>query len=157
MSHTDLGQPDLAALRAAAGDAEFAEAESGLLSSCGYPLAGAGLLAPLARNLARSLTEAGFTLHHCATRDPLYRLGVCLLPVPAGAGTGQSGISVSWTTYDLLLRDQRRHRVYRDTHQAMNAALGRVLTAFGYQVAPSGSGGAWLVTGRRRRGTGAGR
>ena len=97
------------------------------------------------------------TLHHCATHDPLYRLGgVCLLPVPAEAGTGQGGISVSWTTHDLLLRDQRRYRTYQDTHQAMNAALGRVLTAFGYQVAPFGSGGAWLVTGRRSRGTGAG-
>ncbi len=38
----------------------------------------------------------------------------------------------------------------------MNVTLGRVLTAFGYQVAPFGSGGAWLVTGRRTRGTGAG-
>ena len=157
MSHTDLGQPDLAALRAAAGDAEPPEAEAGLASSRGCPLTGAGPLAPQARNLAQSLTEAGFTLHHCATHDPLYRLGgVCLLPVPAEAGTGQGGISVSWTTHDLLLHDRRRHRTYRDTHQAMNAALGRVLTAFGYQVAPFGSGGAWLVTGRRTRGTGAG-
>ena len=63
---------------------------------------------------------------------------------------------MSWTTPDLLLRDQRRYRPYRDTHQAMNAALGRVLTAFGYQVAPFGSGGAWLVTGRPSRGTEAG-
>jgi hypothetical protein len=154
MSHTDLGQPDLAALRAAAADAELAEAESRLLSSYGYPIASADPLAPLARDLSRSLTEAGFTLHHCAAHDPLYRLGgVCLLPVPAEPGTGQSGISVSWTTHDLLLRDQRRHRTYRDTHHAMDAALGRVLAAFGYQVAPFGSGGAWLVTGRRRRGT----
>src|SRR5271157_6044402 len=85
MSHTDLGQPDLAALRAAAGDAESAEAEAGLASSRGCPLAGAGPMAPLARDLARSLTEAGFTLHHCAAHDPLYRLGeVCLLPAPAG-------------------------------------------------------------------------
>ena len=75
MSHTDLGQPDLAALRAAAGDAEFAESEARLVSSRGYPLAGVGPLAPLARNLARSLIEPGFTLHHCATHDPLYRLG----------------------------------------------------------------------------------
>jgi hypothetical protein len=97
MSHTDLGQPDLAALRAAAGDAEFAEAAAGLGSSCGYPLTGTG---PLARDLARSLTEAGYT---------------------------------------------------------MNAALRCVLTAFGYQVARFGCVGAWLVTGRRRRGTGAGR
>ena len=63
---------------------------------------------------------------------------------------------MSWTTHDLLLRDQRRYRTYQDAHQAMNAALGRVLTAFGYQLAPFGSGGAWLVTGRRSRGTEAG-
>jgi hypothetical protein len=48
MSHTDLGQPDLAALRALAGDAEFAEAEGGLLSSYGYPLTGGD---PPARDL----------------------------------------------------------------------------------------------------------
>ena len=62
---------------------------------------------------------------------------------------------MSWTAHDLLLRDQRRYRIYQDAHQAMNAALGRVLAAFGYQLAPSGSG-AWLVTGRRSRGTEAG-
>src|ERR1039457_1363166 len=153
MSHTDLGQPDLAALRAATGDAESAEAEAGPVSSCGYPLTGAD---PLARDLARSLTEAGFTLHHCATHDPLYRLGrVCLLRVSAEAGGGQSGISVSWTTYDLLMRDQRRHRAYRDTRQAMNAALGCVLAAFGYQVARFGGGGAWRAPRpRRKRGAG---
>ena len=147
MSHTDLGQLDLAALRAAAGDAEFAEAEAGLAST-----------GPLARDLARSLTEAGSTLHHCAADDPLYRLGgVCLLPVPAGGGAGEGGISMPWTAHDLLLRDQLRYRTYRDTHQAVNAAVGSVLTAFGYQAAPSGSGGAWLVTGRRTGGTEAGR
>jgi hypothetical protein len=139
MSHTDFGQPDLAALRAAAGDAEFAEAEAGLASP-----------GPLARDLARSLTEAGLNLHHCATYDPLYRLGgVCLLPGSAEVGTGQGGISVSWTTHDLLSRDRRRYRTYQDAHQAMNAVLGSVLTGFGYQVAPFGSGGAWLVTGRQ--------
>jgi hypothetical protein len=100
MSHTDLGQPDLAALRAAAGDAGFADAEAGPVSACGYPLAGTYPPASLARDLARSLTEAGYT---------------------------------------------------------MNAALGCVLTAFGYQVARFGCRGAWLVTVRRRRGTGAGR
>jgi hypothetical protein len=154
MSHTDLGQPDPAALRAAAGDTEFAEAEARLVSSRGYPLAS---VSPLARDLARSLTEAGLSLHHCAAHEPFYRLGgVCLLPVPARAGTGQGGISVSWTTHDLLLHERRRYRTYRHTHQAMNAALGRVLTAFGYQLAPFGSRGAWLVTGRPSRGTGAG-
>jgi hypothetical protein len=148
MSHTDLGQPDLAALRAAAGDAEFAEAQAGLVGSRGYPLADVG---PLARDLARSLIEAGLSLHHCAAHDPLYRLGeVCLLPVPAEAGTGRGGISVLWTTHDLLLLDERRYRTYQEAHQAMNAALGRVLAAFGYQLAPFGSGGAWLVTGRSR-------
>jgi len=35
---------------------------------------------------------------------------------------------VSWTTHDLLLRDQHRYRAYEDAHQTMNAALGRVLT-----------------------------
>ncbi len=131
MSHTDLDQPDLAALRAAAGDAESAGAEARLVSACGYPPAGVG---PLARDLARSLTEAGLSVHHCAAHDPLFRLGgVCLLPVSAEAGTG-----------------------HRDTRQAMNAALGRVLAAFGYQVAPFGSGGARLVTGRRTGGTEAG-
>jgi len=98
MSHTDLGQPDLAALRAAAEDAESAAAEEArLVSACGYPLADTG---PLARDLARSYTKAGFT---------------------------------------------------------MNAALGCVLTAFRYQVARFGCGGTWLVTSRRRWGTGAGR
>ena len=90
MSHTDLDQPDLAALRAAAGAAEFAEAEAGLGQHLRISAwTAADPLAPLARDLARSLTEAGFTLHHCATHDPLYRLGgVCLLPVSAGARNG---------------------------------------------------------------------
>jgi hypothetical protein len=154
MSHTDLGQPDLAALCAAVRDVEFTDAEAGPVSSCGYSLTGAD---PLTRDLARSLTEAGFALHHRATQDPLYWLGgVCLLQVSPEAEAGQSGILVPWNTYDLLMRDQRMHRVYRDTGQAMNATLGRVLTAFGYQVTQFDCGGAWPVTGRRRRGTGAG-
>jgi hypothetical protein len=157
MSHTDLGQPDLAAPRAAAGNAEFAEAGARLLESCGYRLGDADPLAPLALDVARSFTEAGLTLRHCATYDPLCRLGgVCLLAVPPETGTGPGGISASWTTHDVLLTDQYRFRIARDTHQAMNVALGSVLTAFGYQVAPLGSSGAWLVTGRRTRGTGAG-
>jgi hypothetical protein len=148
MSHTDFGQLDLAASRAAAGDAKFAEA--GPVSSCGYPLADTG---PLACGTARSLSEAGLSLHHCASHDPLFCLGgVCLLQVPARAGTGQSGISVSWTTYDLLQRGQRSYNTDQDAHQARNAALGSVLIAFGYQLAAFGGGGAWLVVGRRSRG-----
>jgi hypothetical protein len=158
MSHTDLGQPDLATLRAAARDAEFAEAEARVLDGYGYRLSGADPLAPLARDIARSLIDAGLTLHHCAAHDPRYRLGgVCLLAVSTEAGMGRSGISVSWTAHDLLLRDQSRYSTYRDTHQAMNVALGCVLRALGYRLMRFGSGGAWLVTGHRGQGTGAGR
>ena len=56
---------------------------------------------------------------------------------------------MSWTVHDLLLPDWDRYGTYTGTQQAMNTALGGVLRAFGYPVAPFGSGGAWLVTGRR--------
>jgi len=56
MSHTDLGRPDLAALRAAV-RAEFADAEARLLNCRAYRLGGADPLAPLAREIARSLTQ----------------------------------------------------------------------------------------------------
>ena len=75
MSHPDPGQPDLTALRAAAEGAEFTQAEAALTNIYGYRLADADPLAPLARDLARSLTEAGLPVHHCARHDPLYRLG----------------------------------------------------------------------------------
>src|SRR5690242_2344386 len=92
MSHTDLGQPDFAAPRAAAGNAEFAEAEAQLLESCGYRLGAADPLAPLALDVARSFTEAGLTLHHCATYDSLCRLGgVCLLAVPPRPERARAG------------------------------------------------------------------
>jgi hypothetical protein len=150
MSDTDLHQPDLGQLRAAAEGAELAQAVSGLVSTDGYSLADSDLLAPLARDIACSLVEAGLTVHHCARHDPLYRLGgVCLLPIPAESGTGRSGIAVSWTTHNLLLFDWDRYSTYRGTHQIMNAALGGILHAFGHPVAPFGSGGAWLVTGHR--------
>jgi hypothetical protein len=96
------------------------------------------------------MTEASLTVHHCAQHEPLYRLGgVCLLAVPAESGTGHGGIAVSWTVHNLLLPDWDRYGTYTGTQQAMNAALGWVLRAFGYPVTPFGSGGAWLVTGRR--------
>lgn len=75
MSDPDFERPDLAPLRAAASQAEFAEAFRCLLSADGYPLAEGELLTPLACDVARSLIEAGFTLHHCDRHDPLYRLG----------------------------------------------------------------------------------
>ena len=123
-----------------------------LAGANGYRLPEDHPLAPLARDLARALTEAGFTLHHCQQHDPLYRLGgVCLLPVPAGRDDGRDGggVAVSWTTRDLLLCDEDRYGIYRDVQQVMNDALADVLHAFRYEVRPFGSGGASLVTGRR--------
>ena len=147
MSDQDFEQPGLAPLRAVASEAEFAEAFRRILSAGGYPLAG---------DVARSLIEAGFTLHHCDRHDPLYRLGgVCLVPIRAGLSTGRSGIAVSWTTHDLLLFDWDRYGSYHHTLQLMNAALGGVLDGFGYDVQPFGTGGAWLVSGRRDQKTGA--
>ena len=149
MTDTDLLQPDPGPLRAAAEAAELAQAVSGLVSIDGCRLVDSDPLAPLARDIARSMTEAGLTVHHCAQHDPLYRLGgVCLLPVPAESKAGRSGIAVSWTAHNLLL-DWDRYGTCTGTQQAMNTALGGVLRAFGYPVTPFGSGGAWLVTGRR--------
>jgi hypothetical protein len=156
MTDTDLHQPDPGPLHAAAEAAELAQAASGLVSIDEYRLADSNPLAPLARDIARSMTEAGLTVHHCARHDPLYRLGgVCVLAVPAETGTGHGGITVSWTVHDLLLLDRDRYGTCTSTQQAMNTALGGVLRAFGYLLTPFGSGGAWLVTGRR--GTEAGR
>ena len=157
MIETDLRQPDLGPLRAVAEAAELAQAVSGLVGIDGYRLADGDPLAPLARDIARSMTEAGLTVHHCAQHDPLYRLGgVCLLPVPAESRAGRSRIAVSWTMYNLLL-DWDRYGTYIRTQQIMNAAPGGILAAFGYAVAPFGSGGAWLVTGRRGQDPEAGR
>ena len=156
MTDTDLYQADPGPLRAAAEAAELAQAVSGLVGIDGCRLADSDPLAPLARDITRSMTDAGLTVHHCAQHDPLYRLGgVCLLAVPAESGTGSSGIAVSWTVHNLLLLDWDMYGTYTGTQQAMNTALGGVLRAFGYPVTPFGSGGAWLVTGRR--GTEAGR
>ena len=158
MSDPDFERPDPAPLRAAASQEEFAEAFRGLLSADGYPLAEGAPLAPLARDVAQSLIEVGFTLHHCDRNDPLCRLGgVCLIPIPAESGAGHDGIAVSWTTHDLLLLDWDRYGTYHHTHQLMNAALGGVLHAFGYSVQELGTGGAWLVSGHRGRRTEAGR
>jgi len=156
MTDTDLHKPDPGPLRAAAEAAELAQAVSGLVSIDGCRLADTDALAPLARDIARSMTEAGLPVHQCARHHPLYRLGgVCLLAVPAGLADGRAGIAVSWTAHSLLLLDWDKYGTYTGTQQAMNTALGGVLHTFGYPVTPFGSGGAWLVTGRR--GTEAGR
>jgi hypothetical protein len=145
-------RPDLTPLRAVAPQAEPAEAFRGLLSADGYPLAEGKPLVPLARDLARSLIEAGFTLHHC---DQLYRLGVCLMQPPGEAGHRR--IAVSWTTHNLLLLDWDRYGIYSRTLQLMNAALRGVLHGFGHRVQKPGTGGGWLVIGHRDQETGAGR
>jgi hypothetical protein len=152
----DFHQRNLGPLRTAAEAAELGQAVSGLAGIVGCRLAGSDPLVPLACGIARSMTGAGLTVHHCARHDPLYRLGgVCVLALPADPGTGHGGIAMSWTAHNLLLLDWDRYGMYTGTQQAMNTALGGVLRAFGYQVTPFGSGGAWLVTGRR--GTEAGR
>jgi hypothetical protein len=148
-SFEDLAQPDLAPLRGLAERAEIAEAVRELRNAFGYPLSDSDTLAPLAHDIARSLTEAGFTLHHCDQRDPLYRLGgVCMMPIPTGFCTGPNGIAVSWTTHGLLVKDWDRYGVYRGTVEMMNVALVKVLHVFGYSVIELGTGGSWLVTGR---------
>src|SRR5271166_6425726 len=102
MTDTGLHQPDPGPLRAAAEAAELAQAVSGLVSIDGCRLAGSGPLAPLARDIARPVTEAGLPVRHCARHHPLYRLGgVCLLAVPAGLADGRAGVAVSWTAHNL--------------------------------------------------------
>ena len=92
MTDTDLRQPDPGPLRAAAEAAELAQAVSRLASTDGCRLEDSDPLAPLARDIARSMTEAGLTVHHCAQHDPLYRFGgVCLLAVPAESGPVTAG------------------------------------------------------------------
>jgi hypothetical protein len=136
--------PDLGPLRALAEREELADAVSRLAGGYGRPLLAIDPLAPLAGEVARALTEAGFTLHHCSQHDPLYRLGgVCLLPVARGHDpSGHQGIVVWWTTHHLLSLEWDRGNEYHDMQDVMNGALG-------FQVWPFGLGGAWIVTGRK--------
>jgi hypothetical protein len=158
-AYTSDEPPNLDPLRALAERAELADAASRLCDSYGRPLPADDPLAPLAHDLARALSETGFTLHHCAQNHPLYRLGgVCLLPVARGHDPGgRGGVVVSWTTHDLLSLDWGRWSEYQGAHEVMNGALGQVLDALGYQVWPFGLGGAWIVTGHRGCGEECGR
>ena len=150
MTDTDFLQPDLGPLRAAAQAAELRQAVAGLASIDGCRLSDSDPLAPLARDIARSVTEAGLTVHHRARRYRLCRLGgVCLLAVPPGLADGRAGIMVSWTPHNLIVLDRDGYGTCTGTERAMNIAVGGVLRAFGYLVTPFGSGGAWLVTDRR--------
>jgi hypothetical protein len=149
--YQEAGPPDLGPLRALAEREELAEAVTRLADGYGRRLPVGDPLAPLAGEVARALTEAGVTLHHCARHDPLYRLGgVCLLPVACGHDPGGRGeIVVCWTTHDLLSLDWDRGNEYHGTQDVMNGALAEVLGALGFQVWPFGLGGAWTVTGRK--------
>jgi hypothetical protein len=138
-------------LRALAEREESADDRALLADGLGHPLPADDANAPLARDVAAALTEAGFTLHNCAPHHPQYWLGgVCVLPIPARHNPdSQSGIAVSWTTHNLLMLDWDRGHEQRGTQQAMNSALASVLKALGYRVQPFGPGGASLVTGSR--------
>lgn len=105
-----------------------------------------GPLAMLSGRIGRSLIEAGLSLHRCEQGDPLYPLGgVCLTPVPDERGGSPAGISVSWTTHNVLLFDASRWATYSAVNKVMNSALGTVLSALGYEPEPFGTGGAWIV------------
>ena len=90
------GPPDLGPLQALAEREELAEAIGRLADAYGRPLREDDPLKPLAADIARALTEAGFTLHHCAQHYRRYRLGgVCLLPVAPGHDPdGRGGVVV---------------------------------------------------------------
>ena len=60
------GRPDLGPLRALAECKELADAARRLADAYGRLLRNDDPLRPLASDVARALTEAGFTLHHCA-------------------------------------------------------------------------------------------
>ena len=151
--------PDLRPLRAVAEREELADARARLADGLGNLLPADDPYAPLARDVAEALTEAGLTLHSCGPHHPQYRLGgVCVLPIPSGHNPdGQGGIAVSWTTHNLLAMDWDRGRERQGTQEAMNRALASVLKALGYQVRPFGTGGASLVTESRRGGPPKGR
>jgi hypothetical protein len=157
--YPDDQPPGVGPLRALADRAELADAACAVTDGYGQRLPAHDPLAPLAWDVARSLVEAGFTLHHCAPWHPLRRLGgVCLLPVarPSDPG-GHAGIVVSWTAHDLLFLDWDRQAEYHGAHDVMNSALAQVLDALRYQLSPFGSGGAWIVTGHQDHSPGPGR
>jgi hypothetical protein len=111
-----------------------------------------------ARDVARSLTEAGLTLHHCDRYDlPSLLGGVCLMPVPAEFRTYRSGIAVSRPTRNSLLPGWYRHGTCRRACQPVNAAPGGVPGRFGFRVQHPGTDGAWLAADHRAQKTGAGR
>ena len=86
-------------------------------------------------------------------------------PVPVPLRVGADVAELAWAAsglaaaggYHLLWLDLDRCGTRTGTRQAMNTVIGCNLRAFGYLPGPFGSGGAWLVTGRRGQDPGAGR
>lgn len=97
---------------------------------------------PMLAELARSLVEAGLTLHDCTARKPTG--GVCLTP----SSTLPGGIIVTWEPGNALARDDSRRLAYRAVRDIMNLALGDILLDLGYDVRETGPGGANVVVGR---------
>ena len=149
MSDPGFTRSDLCSIRAAAEQAEFAGAARCLLNADGYPLAGDGPPAPLARDVARSPAEAAFTLHHRHRHDQLWRLGgACLMPsrrspVPAAAASRSAGLSATCWPAGTGAPPTAIPA------QLMNAVPGSVLHAFGYLDRQADTGGACLVIGHR--------
>jgi hypothetical protein len=134
--------PDLGPLRAVAEREELAQAVSRLVDCYRRPLPADDPLYPLARDVARALTEAGLPLHDCVQGRPLHRLGgVCLLPVARVHDLdGRGGVVASWTAHDLLSLDDDRWREHDGAREVMNGTLGQVLDALEFAVWPFGLG-----------------
>ena len=148
MSDHRFTRPDLFSIPAAV-QAECAAAIRGLLSADSYPSASDHPLAQQTRDVARTLGGAAFTLHHCHRHEPLCWLGVvCRMPIPRESGTGRTGITVSWTTHDLLL-NWDWCATCSHTCQLMNTVPGSVLDVCRDLDRRHGTGNTWLETGHR--------
>ncbi len=109
----------------------------------------------LACQVSRSLSEAGFSPHHCLDRhSPSEPGGVCLTHVQASAQGGYpDGVTVSWTTRDHLSADAARWATCLVLTRVMNQALGTIVRTLGYDPRPIGTSGAWIITAELHHGT----
>jgi hypothetical protein len=73
MSDPGFTLPDLCSISAVTEQTEFADTVRGLVSADSHPQASDCPLGPVTPDVARSLVEAAFTLHHRDRCDPLYR------------------------------------------------------------------------------------
>jgi hypothetical protein len=148
MSDPAFTQSDLFSITAME-QVELAAAVRGLLSANSYWSAGNNPLSPPTRDVARTLAEAGFTLHHCHRYDllPVLAWRMCMLPIPAESG---SGIAASWTTHDLL-PDWDWRITCSDTCQLMSALPRSLLHMFRVPDRRRGTAGTCLATRRGQR------